>query len=112
MHLFAKMNLSAVLGLVLAAAPLSADTVFSTTLSGANETPPVASSGTGSMLVTLLGDMLNVSVNFSGSFDVRFWKCSVQLPSSNNARSRSAALIRKWWPHFGQTCWFLSRSLL
>ena len=66
MHLFAKMNLSAVLGLVLAAAPLSADTVFSTTLSGANETPPVASSGTGSMLVTLLGDMLNVSVNFSG----------------------------------------------
>jgi len=66
MHLFAKTNLLAALGLVLAAAPLPADTVFFTTLSGANETPPVASSGTGSMLVTLLADTLTVDVTFSG----------------------------------------------
>lgn len=66
MHSFVKPNLLAALGLVLAAAPLSAATVFSTTLSGANETPPNASAGTGSMLVTLLGDTLTVDVNFSG----------------------------------------------
>jgi len=66
MHLFVKTNLLAVLGLVLAAAPLSAATVFSTTLSGANETPPNASAGTGSMLVTLLADTLTVDVTFSG----------------------------------------------
>ena len=65
MHLLIKMNLLAALGLVLAAAPLSAATVFSTTLSGVNETPPNASAGTGSMLVTLLADTLTVDVNFS-----------------------------------------------
>lgn len=66
MHLFVKTNLLAALGLVLAAAPVSAATVFSTTLSGANETPPNASTGTGSMLVTLLADTLTVDVTFSG----------------------------------------------
>jgi CHRD domain-containing protein len=66
MHLLVKANLLAALGLALSAAPLSAATVFSTTLSGANETPPNASTGTGSMLVTLLADTLTVNVTFSG----------------------------------------------
>jgi hypothetical protein len=66
MHFFVKANLMAALGLVLAGAPMSAASIFFTTLSGANETPPTTSTGTGSMLVTLLADTLNVSVNFSG----------------------------------------------
>jgi hypothetical protein len=66
MHFFVKANLMAALGLALAGAPISAATIFSTTLSGANETPPTTSTGTGSMLVTLLADTLTVSVNFSG----------------------------------------------
>ena len=37
-----------------------------TTLSGANETPPNTSTGTDSMLVTLLVDTLTVDVTFSG----------------------------------------------
>jgi len=45
---------------------MSAATIFTTTLAGANETPPVASAGTGSMTVTLSGDLLSVTVNFSG----------------------------------------------
>lgn len=66
MHFFVKANLMAALGLVLAGAPMSAASIFFTTLSGANETPPTTSPGTGSMLVTLLADTLTVSVNFSG----------------------------------------------
>jgi hypothetical protein len=66
MHVFAKASLTAVLGIVFAAVPMSAATIFSTTLAGANETPPVASAGTGSMTVTLDADTLSVSVTFSG----------------------------------------------
>ena len=36
---------------------------------------------------------------------------SVQSPS-NSVRSRSAAPMRKWCPHFGQTLRFVARSLL
>lgn len=66
MHVFTKASLTAVLGVLFAAVPMSAATIFSTTLAGANETPPVASAGTGSMTVTLSGDLLSVMVNFSG----------------------------------------------
>ncbi len=66
MHVFSKASLTAVLGVLLAAVPMSAATIFTTTLAGANETPPVASAGTGSMTVTLSGDLLSVVVNFSG----------------------------------------------
>ncbi|HEY6991107.1 MAG TPA: CHRD domain-containing protein [Bryobacteraceae bacterium] len=66
MQLFVKTNLLTAFGLLLAAAPLFAATVFSTTLSGANETPPNTSTGTGSMLVTLLADTLTVDITFSG----------------------------------------------
>jgi hypothetical protein len=66
MHVFAKANLTAALGILLAAVPMSAATIFSTTLSGANEVPPVASAGTGSMLVTLDVNTLSVSITFSG----------------------------------------------
>ena len=41
-------------------------TVFTTTLTGANEVPASGSPGIGSAVVTLNGDMLTVSVNFSG----------------------------------------------
>ena len=41
-------------------------TVFTTTLTGANEVPANASPGIGSAVVTLNGDMLTVSVSFSG----------------------------------------------
>jgi hypothetical protein len=66
MHAFVKSSLTAVLGIVFATVPMSAATIFSTTLSGANETPPVASAGTGSALVTLNADTLSVSITFSG----------------------------------------------
>jgi CHRD domain len=66
MHVFSKASLTAVLGVLFAAVPMSAATIFTTTLAGANETPPVASAGTGSMTVTLSGDLLSVIVNFSG----------------------------------------------
>ena len=41
-------------------------TVFTTTLTGANEVPASGSPGIGSAVVTMNGDMLAVSVNFSG----------------------------------------------
>jgi len=66
MHVNSKASLTAVLAIVFAAVPMSAATIFSTTLAGANETPPVTSAGTGSMTVTLSGDLLSVSVTFSG----------------------------------------------
>lgn len=66
MHVFIKTSLTAVLGVVLAAVPMSAATIFSTTLSGANETPPSGSPGTGSAVVTLSADTLSVSITFSG----------------------------------------------
>lgn len=40
--------------------------VFTTTLSGANEVPPNASPGAGSAVVTVDGNTMTVSVNFSG----------------------------------------------
>jgi len=66
MHFFAKIGLTAVLGIVFATVPMSAATIFSTTLSGANETPPVASGGSGSAVVTLVADILNVSITYTG----------------------------------------------
>jgi len=67
MHFFAKTGLTAVLGIVFATVPMSAATIFSTTLSGANETPdPVPSTGSGSALVTLVADILNVSITYTG----------------------------------------------
>lgn len=41
-------------------------TVFQTTLSGANENPPNASSGSGSATVIIDGTMLSVDLNFAG----------------------------------------------
>ena len=52
-----------------------------------------------------------VSVKTSGSVDVKSLSYSVHSPS-NSVRSRSAAPIRKWCPHFGQTFRFVARSLL
>ena len=63
-------RLSICLGLaaLLLAVPssLSAATIFATTLTGAQETPPNASPGTGSAIVTLNGNLLTVSESFSG----------------------------------------------
>ena len=53
-----------------------------------------------------------VSVNFSGSFDVRFGAISSHRSSSNSVFSRSVALRRKWCAHLPQTCRFLMRSLV
>jgi hypothetical protein len=66
MHIFVKTSLTAVLGIVFATVPMSAATIFSTTLSGANEVPPTGSAGTGTALVTLAADTLSVSITFSG----------------------------------------------
>ncbi len=52
-----------------------------------------------------------VSVKRSGSVETRSLSCSTQSPSKS-MRSRSAAPIRKWWLHFGQTLRFAARSLL
>ena len=40
--------------------------VFATTLSGANEVPAVASPGTGTATVTINGNFMTVSINFTG----------------------------------------------
>ena len=66
MQFLVKTSLTAVLGIVFATVPMSAATIFSTTLSGANEVPPSGSAGTGTALVTLVADVLNVSITFSG----------------------------------------------
>ena len=52
----------------LAAVPASAVTVYTASLSGANESPATSSTGTGSATITLLDDMntLNLSLTFSG----------------------------------------------
>src|SRR5687767_14659693 len=52
-----------------------------------------------------------VSVNASGSVDIRLTSCSIHS-SSSSMRSRSAAVTRKWWAHFGQTLRLVARSLL
>jgi len=52
-----------------------------------------------------------VSLKPSGSVETRPASCSVQGPSKSIAR-RSAAVIRKWWPHFPQTERLAARSLL
>lgn len=44
----------------------SAATLFTTNLSGANEVPPVSTTGTGFASVSLSGDMLSISLSFSG----------------------------------------------
>jgi hypothetical protein len=57
----------AVLVFLLFAAPRSkADGIFAATLAGSNETPPNASTATGSITVTLTGDILSVDETFSG----------------------------------------------
>ena len=50
----------------LASSSAHAATVFSATLLGSNETPPNASTATGTALVTLSGDTLSVTETFSG----------------------------------------------
>jgi hypothetical protein len=55
-----------VFGVILTGTSVSAATVFTASLAGANETPPVASAGTGFITVTLSGDTLSVSEVFSG----------------------------------------------
>ncbi len=56
-------SLVSVLGLTV---PLSAATIFTTTLRGINEVPATASSAIGSSTVTLAGDILTVNETFSG----------------------------------------------
>jgi hypothetical protein len=58
-------SLFLVLALALSPA-LSAGTIYTTVLAGANEVPPTGSPATGTSIVTLLGDMLSVSETFSG----------------------------------------------
>jgi len=72
MHKLLKASLVAAMGALLTGASSSAATVFSTTLSGANEQPASTSPGTGSVNVTLTGNTLDLSVVFSGltSLDV------------------------------------------
>ena len=53
-----------------------------------------------------------VSVNCSGSLEVRLAWCSSKRPPSNSDVSRSAAPSRKWCAHLGQTWMFFSRSFL
>ena len=52
-----------------------------------------------------------VSVKTSGSVETRSLSNSIHAPS-NSMRRRSAAVSRKWWPHFGQTLTLAARSLL
>lgn len=52
--------------LTLAGGAAQAATFYEAVLSGAAENPPNASPGTGSALLTLNGDMLDVSLTFSG----------------------------------------------
>ena len=50
----------------LIAAPAWADTIYTTTLLGSNEVPPTGSLATGTAVVTLAGNILDVSITFSG----------------------------------------------
>jgi len=50
----------------LIAAPAWADTIYTTTLLGSNEVPPTGSAATGTAIVTLAGNFLDVSITFSG----------------------------------------------
>ena len=50
----------------LIATPVWADTIYTATLLGSNEVPPTGSPGTGMATVTLAGNMLDVSISFSG----------------------------------------------
>lgn len=52
--------------LLVAGIPAFAATVYTTTLAGSNEVPPVASVGTGMSTVTLDGNSLAVDLSFSG----------------------------------------------
>jgi len=66
MRRFVQAGLLTAVGVMLTGASVSAATVFATTLSGASEAPANGSAGTGSALVTLAGNTLNVSLTFSG----------------------------------------------
>jgi hypothetical protein len=50
----------------LSAPQTKADGIFTATLLGTNETPPNASTGTGAIVVTLLGNTLSVNESFAG----------------------------------------------
>ncbi len=52
--------------LVFSEAAKAAPMVFTTTLSGANEVPPVISPGVGNAIVTVDGNIMTVNANFSG----------------------------------------------
>jgi hypothetical protein len=49
-----------------AASGARADGIFTASLTGANEVPPVASAATGFIIVTVVGDFLSVDETFSG----------------------------------------------
>jgi hypothetical protein len=66
MQTIVKATFTLALGFVLTGGPVAAATIFSTNLSGANEVPPTGSTGSGSALITLVGNTLDVSVTFSG----------------------------------------------
>jgi len=53
-------------GALLAAPHAKADAIFTATLLGSNEVPPNASTATGTITVTLIGDFLSVDEMFSG----------------------------------------------
>jgi len=63
---------AAAIALTVLSVPVKADILtFTTTLSGANEVPPVASPGTGTAVVTVdtVANTMTVSANFSGLVD-------------------------------------------
>ncbi len=63
---FGKAILFSFITLTLGIRSTSAATVYTTNLSGANEVPAVASTATGTSVVTLSGDSLSVFETFSG----------------------------------------------
>lgn len=66
MRSFVTTRLVAIAAVLLTGSSASAATVYATTLSGANEAPAVVTAGTGTVLVTLSGDVLSVALSFSG----------------------------------------------
>ncbi len=66
MRSFVQASLITALGFLLAGVSAPAASVFTTTLSGANEVPATGSAGTGTATVTLSGNNLGVSITFSG----------------------------------------------
>ena len=65
--MFKRLLLTGPLVLVLALAiPTHADTIYTATLLGSNEVPPVSTTGTGFGTFTLSGNLLSINESFSG----------------------------------------------